>query len=296
MQIGMCMPYMELDYNRETTLNWCRAVDVGPFSSLSCGERITSYAQDMRIVLAAAAALTQRVRIVPSLYVLPMHSAVWAAKEIATLDVLSAGRVTVTVGIGGREKDYRAVNASFARRSQRLEQQVAEMRRIWAGEPPFEGADPVGPMPVQAGGPPIWAGAMTPQGIARAARWADGNYNFALVPHNPEPIAQGFRLAEEAWAHAGRQTHPLHVSGFWFSLADDADTKLKRYVYEYMKGHGEAVARAVAERMTTSSPDAVRVALDRFAALGCDELFLVPATLEIAEVDRVSELLAKRGC
>jgi len=57
MQIGMCMPYMELDYDRDTTLNWCRGIDAGPFSSLSCSERITSYAQDMRIILAAAAAL-----------------------------------------------------------------------------------------------------------------------------------------------------------------------------------------------------------------------------------------------
>ena len=195
MQIGMCMPYMERDYDRQTTLAWCRGIDAGPFASLSCGERITSYTQDMRIVLAAAAALTQRVRIVPSLYVLPMHSAVWAAKEIATLDVLSAGRVTVTVGIGGRENDYRAVNASFARRAQRLEQQVAEMRRIWSGEPPFEGADPVGPTPVQPGGPPIWAGAMMPKSIARAARWADGNYNFCMHAQYPDSVAEGFRLA-----------------------------------------------------------------------------------------------------
>jgi N-acetylglutamate synthase/N-acetylornithine aminotransferase len=65
---------------------------------LSCGERITGYTLEMRNTLAFAAAVTERVRIVPSLYVLPMHSAVWAAKEIATLDLLSNGRVTVTVG------------------------------------------------------------------------------------------------------------------------------------------------------------------------------------------------------
>lgn len=60
MQIGMCLPYTERDYNRQTTLAWCRGIDAGPFSSLSCGERITSCTQDMRIVLAAAAALTGR--------------------------------------------------------------------------------------------------------------------------------------------------------------------------------------------------------------------------------------------
>ena len=294
MQIGMCMPYMELDYSRDTTLDWCRGIEAGPFSSISCGERITSYSQDMRVVLAAAAAITKRVRIVPSLYVLPMHSAVWAAKEIATLDVLSGGRVTVTVGIGGREKDYRAVNASFARRPQRMEEQVAEMRRIWAGTPPFEGADPVGPTPVQAGGPPIWAGVMTPAGIARAARYADGIYNFALWAQYPDGVVQGKRLAEEAWSKAGRPTPPRQVTGFWFSLADDAETKLKNYVFEYVKANDENGARALANGMITSTPDAVRAALDRFEALGFDELFLVPATADVVEVERASELLAKR--
>src|SRR5262249_44045143 len=143
-EFGACLPYMERGYSRRTTLEWCRGVDVGPFRSLSCGERITSYTQEMRVLISAAAALTSRVRIVPSLYVLPRHDPVWAAKELATLDVLSEGRVTAVVGIGGRPDDYRAVGASFERRYARLDEGVARMRRIWAGEPPFPGADPVG--------------------------------------------------------------------------------------------------------------------------------------------------------
>jgi alkanesulfonate monooxygenase SsuD/methylene tetrahydromethanopterin reductase-like flavin-dependent oxidoreductase (luciferase family) len=110
----------------------------------------------------------------------------------------------------------------------------------------------------------------------------------------PDSVAEGFRLAEQAWADAGRTGRPRHVSGFWFSLADDADTKLKTYVYDYLKTAGDPIARAVASQMITSNPDAIRAALDRFGALGCDELFLVPATLEIAEVERMSELLATR--
>src|SRR5262245_46753036 len=100
------MPYMERGYSRATTLEWCRAIDAGPFSTPSWGERIVPSTQDMRLLPAAAAALPSRVRIMPSLYVLPMHPPVLAAKEIATLDVLSGGRVSVTLGIGGREGDY----------------------------------------------------------------------------------------------------------------------------------------------------------------------------------------------
>ena len=115
MEVGVCLPYMKEGLARRTLLGFARAVDAGPFTGLSCGERIVGPTIDMATMLAAAAAVTERVRIVPSLYVLPMHDPVWAAKEIATLDVLSGGRVEVTVGVGGRPHDYRAVGASFAR-------------------------------------------------------------------------------------------------------------------------------------------------------------------------------------
>ena len=86
MEYSICIPYMEAGYDRGTTLDWCREVDAGPFATLSCGERVISYSQDMRVILSAAAALTERVRIMPSLYVLPAHAPVRAAKEIATLN------------------------------------------------------------------------------------------------------------------------------------------------------------------------------------------------------------------
>jgi len=292
-EIGICMPYMEREYSRGTTLDWCRRIDAGPFSSLSCGERITSYTQDMRVVLAAAAALTSRVRIMPSLYVLPMRPPVLAAKEIATLDVLSGGRVTVTVGVGGRESDYRALGQPSLRRFARLDEGVAVMKRIWAGEPPFAGADPVGPAPVQPGGPPILAGVMGPKAIRRAAEWADGIYGWSM-DSSAAPVKEQFDLARSAWRAAGRRERPRLVTGFWFSLADDADAKLRRYVYEYLRVAGEARARAAASAMKASSPDAIRAALDAIEAEGADECLLVPATLEIAEVERAAEQIARR--
>jgi alkanesulfonate monooxygenase SsuD/methylene tetrahydromethanopterin reductase-like flavin-dependent oxidoreductase (luciferase family) len=292
-KIGVCLPYNKPEIDRNTTLDWCRAIEAGPFSSITCGERITGPSQEMTVLLAAAAAVTERVRIVPSLYVLPMHSAVWAAKEIATLDVLSGGRVTVTVGVGGREVDYRAVGASFAKRHPRMDEQIAEMRRIWAGEPPFEGADPVGPLPVQEGGPPILAGAMGPKAIVRASRWAQGIYAFTMNG-DTAPVEQWYRMADEAWAEAGRSERPQRVTGFWYSLADDADARLKKYVYDYLKVLGEGAAKAVSSSMGLSTADAVKAALDAIEALGCDELYLVPATADLCEVERVAELIAQR--
>lgn len=287
----MTLPSMAADYDRETTLAWCRGIDAGPFSSLACGERIAFRNQEMRVLLSAAAALTERVRIVPTLYVLPMHSAAWVAKEIATLDVLSGGRVTLAVGVGGREQDYRAVGAPFAGRFGKLDAQVAELRRLWRGEAALEGAPPLGPAPVQKGGPPIWAGAMGPKSLRRAARWADGVCGFSMAG-DPEEVRQALAAADQAWADAGRADRPRRVSGFWYALGDGAEERLRRYVFEYLEVFGADVARAMADRPRIHSRAAFREAVAAIEAAGCDELILVPTTTDPAELERTCEALA----
>jgi len=293
MDVGVCLPYMEEDLSRDRILSWCRAVDGGPFSSLSCGERITGHTIEMVTTLGAAAAVTERVRIVPSLYVLPMHSAVRAAKEIATLDLISNGRVTVTVGVGGRPGDYRAVGASMERRHVRMDEQVAEMRRVWRAEPPFEDLDPIGPNPVQPDGPPIHAGVMGPKAVRRAAAWADGVYMWSGNGVKQE-IARAIEMVDSAWSQAERETPPRRIAGFWFSLASDSQRRLQQYVYDYIKVLSEDAAQAMAKAMNRSTADAVRESLDAMEELGCDECYLVPATCEIAEVERAAEIVARR--
>lgn len=293
MKVGICLPYMKPGIDRKTILDWCRAIDQGPFYSLSCGERITGYTYEMRVILSAAAAVTERVRIVPSLYVLPMTNAVRAAKEIATLDVLSEGRVTVCVGVGGREDDYNAVGASFKNRFKRMDDQIATMKKIWAGEPFVEGGDEIGPRPYQDGGPPILAGSMGPKSINRVSKWADGLYGFAM--NGEQGLSQYFfDAADAAWEASGRDTKPYKMGGFWYSMADNAEEHLKKYVYDYLKIMGEDHARNTAETMTRFTPANIIEALDATEEAGAEEIFLVPATADIAEVDRIAEIIAKR--
>lgn len=294
MEIGFCLPYAKNGLNRDILLEWCRRIDRGPFSTISCGERITGPedTHDMRVLLSAAAAVTERVSIMPTLYVLPMHAAVRVAQEIATLDVLSGGRVRVTVGYGGREKDYAAVEAAYKGRFRRMDEQVATMKRIWAGEPPLEGADPVGPRPLRPGGPPIYAGVMGPKSIARVARWADGVYGFAVSGQAAE-AEKVFRMADEAWAAQPRKEKPRRIGGFWYTLAaTDAERKLKDYAFNYMRGSaGTRISRMVADSLTLHTREAVRAAIAAMRAAGCAELLLVPATAELTEIDGVAALL-----
>jgi alkanesulfonate monooxygenase SsuD/methylene tetrahydromethanopterin reductase-like flavin-dependent oxidoreductase (luciferase family) len=289
----MTLPTM-LPHGRDEVLAWCQAVDDGPFESLAVPERTTYTSHSWTVQLAAAAALTERVRLWTTIVILPAHDAVETAKHLASVDQLSAGRLTVGVGVGGREHDYRAISADFGRRWARMDEQVATMRSIWAGEPPFEGADPVGPPPVQPGGPPLVAGVMGPKALARAARWAagvdDGSTVFGI---DPDATAAAFDRIRAAWRDAGRQEPPHISASLWYALGEGAEERLSGYCFDYMRIFGDDLARGMAAATTCHSPEALRSAVDTCAELGCDELFLVPTTVDVTELDRTREALGR---
>ena len=294
MKIGICLPYMKAGLSREDYMAWFTRVDDGAFHSISCGERIHGPSFDMRIVLAAAAAITTRVEITPTLYVLPMHNATRVAKEVATLDILSGGRVNnMVVGYGGREKDYQAVGAIFKGRYERMDGQVAEMQQVWQQQEMVEGAGPIGPAPVKPGGPNILAGAMGPKSIARCAQWAHGLYAWSGNADTQE-WSNTFSMADEAWQQAQRTRKPYRLGGFWYTLATNGQQKLYDYVYEYLAIAGPDIATMMAQSVHRSSADALREALDNAEAAGCQEVFLVPATAELVEIDTLCDLLAQR--
>lgn len=294
MKIGICLPYMKAGLNRDDYLQWFKTVEHGPFHAVSCGERVHGPTYDMRVVLSAAAAVTERLEITPTLYVLPMHNSTRVAKEIATLDILSGGRVKkVCVGYGGREKDYEALGAKFQGRYGRMDRQVEEMHRVWRGEEIIEGGGSIGPAMDNTDGPMMLAGAMGPKSIERCSHWAAGLYAWSGNGEREE-LERTFAMADEAWERNGREAKPYRMGGFWYTLADDGQQRLYDYVYDYLAIAGHEIATMMAETVHRSNADAALEALDNAEAAGCEELFMVPATADIAEVERLAELLERR--
>ena len=291
MDIAMTMPTM-IAHGRSETIAWCEAIDQGPWSSLAVPERVTYPSHSWIVELSAAAAITQRVRLWTTIIVLPAHDAVDVAKQLASVDQLSAGRLTVGIGVGGREHDYRAINGSFDRRWSRMDEQVETMRRVWSGEPPFEGADPVGPPPAQAGGPPFVAGAMGPKALARAAKWAigvdDGSTVFGI---DPAATDAAFTRIRDAWFAEGRSDAPHISASLWYALGDGAQERLYDYGYSYMKIFGEQVGTMMAGMLSTSTAESLRQSVSTLESLGCDELFLVPTTTDVTELNRTGDAL-----
>jgi alkanesulfonate monooxygenase SsuD/methylene tetrahydromethanopterin reductase-like flavin-dependent oxidoreductase (luciferase family) len=295
MEIGVALPQMAPGYGPGTTVEWARRIDAGPFSSVSAGERVTFDNPEMVATLGACAAVTERVRVLANLWVLPQHPMAMVAQQIGTLDQLAEGRLEVAVGVGGREHDYRALDTEFTARHKRLDEKVVELKALLAGQPPFPGADPVGPPTVQPDGPVILAGAMGPKAMARAAGWADGISAFS-IPGDAAEIARTNDLADRCWKEAGRDSAPRKVSGCFVALGvPKAEEVLHSFTARYLAFLGLKLSEAIAGTARVSSSEVLAEVLDGAEAAGCDEFILVPATTSTAFLGEAATVVSDRG-
>jgi len=297
MKVGMTLPVMEPDLwerGAETLEQWSRAIDEGPFASLCFGERMAFDNPDATTLLGAVAAWTRRVRVITTVVVPQLHAPVPLAKALATADQLCGGRLSVGLGVGGREEDYRAASADLSQQTMAgMAERVAVMRRVWSGEKVTEAVRPVGPPPVQPGGPELLVGTMGPKTVRHAAAWADG---LAGVTLDLDPAATGelFDLAREAWSDAGKPP-PRLATSFWFAL-DDGDGSAREQVHRHLRHYMNWLPVALVDAMAPTTGFAgteteLRDLLDRFADVGADEVHLIPTGSDVAQVRRVADLL-----
>jgi alkanesulfonate monooxygenase SsuD/methylene tetrahydromethanopterin reductase-like flavin-dependent oxidoreductase (luciferase family) len=290
MNIGLNLPVMAPGLHRDLLYAWCRGIDEGPFSSLAVGERINFPNPEITVTLSAAAAWTTRVPLFYNVLVLPMHPAARAAKQIATLDVLSKGRVVLGIGVGAREDDYAAVGAPWEGRLGTLERQVRQLRALWAGEPATDKTTaPVEPKPVQPGGPPVLMGALFPRAITRAAHFAEGILGFSFTLAREE-LDYAFDGARVAWKAAGRPHRPRLVTGCWFALGANGRAQMDDYLGRYLSFLGPS-ARGLIPLVPTVNAQSLRDAVARARDAGADEIVLAPTTVDPAEIARVEDLL-----
>ncbi len=297
MKIGMTLPVMEPDLwerGAATLEEWSRAIDEGPFASLCFGERMAFDNPDATTLLGAVAAWTTRVRVLTTVIVPQLHQPVPLAKALATADQLCRGRLSVGFGVGGREEDYRAASADLSTQTMAgMAERVAVMRRVWGGEKVTEAMRPVGPPPVQAGGPELLVGTMGPKTIRHAAAWADGLAGFTL---DLDPVAGGelFALARDAWAEAARPA-PRLATSFWFALDDgdgSARTQVHRHLRHYMNWIPVELVDAIAPTTGFAGTEAeLRALLRRFEDVGADEVHLIPTGSDVAQVHRIADLV-----
>ncbi|HEU5039120.1 MAG TPA: LLM class flavin-dependent oxidoreductase [Nocardioides sp.] len=295
MDVGMTLPVMEPDLwaEADTLERWARAVDEGPWSSLCFGERMAFDNPDTLTLLGAAAAWTSRVRLVTTVVVPQLHAPVPLAKALATGDRLSGGRLTVGLGVGGREEDYRAADADLSTKTiAGMAERVAVMRKVWAGDRVADAVRPVGPPPVQPGGPELLVGTLGPRTIRAAAAWADGLAGMSLDV-DPAGVAKVFDLTRDAWREAGRPA-PRLTTSFWFALGDPdaAREQLRRHLRHYMNWIPvEYVDALAATAGFAGTPEQLASVLRQVADLGADEVQLIPTDSDVGQLRELADLV-----
>lgn len=287
MDIGIGLPATIPGTSGSLVLEWAERADSGPFSSLGVLDRLVYPNYEALITLGAAAAVTSRVRLMSTVLLAPLRGAGVLAKQAATIDALSGGRLTLGVGVGAREDDFHAAPASFGDRGRRFEEQIALMKRVWSGQAVSDEVGPMGPPPARSGGPELLIGGYAPTAIRRAGRWADG-FITGGVP-DPEQVRQMFDVAEESWRAEGREGRPRLVATLYYALGPDAERggDYIRDYYSYFGPAADDMARSI-----PSSPEAVDSLIRSFEDVGADEVMCWPTIAELEQVDLLADLVA----
>ncbi|MGF1238283.1 LLM class flavin-dependent oxidoreductase [Streptomyces sp. 2-6] len=281
MNVGIGLPIGD----PATLLTWARRADAGPFTTLGLLDRLVYDNPEPLVALAVLAGATSRIRVQTEVLLAPLRDTALLAKQAATLDRMTGGRLTLGLGVGGRDDDHRAAGVDKRTRGRRLDEQMAVLRRLWSGEPYGDDVGPIGPAPARPGGPEVLFGGFKPAAIERVARWGDG-----FLAAAPPSFADGlFETARGFWKEYGRDGEPRIVAQVNVALGtDDVIHEARTAMHAYYAFTGMA-DRMVAGMLTT--PAEIRDAITAFADLGADEVMLYCYGLDPDQVDRLADVL-----
>jgi alkanesulfonate monooxygenase SsuD/methylene tetrahydromethanopterin reductase-like flavin-dependent oxidoreductase (luciferase family) len=284
MQVGVGLPSTVPGAQGRLITEWACKADEGPFSSLGVLDRLVYDSYDPLITLAAVVGVTHRVKLATTIVIGPLHNNTLLAKTAASLDALSGGRLVLGLAVGARKEDYDVAGVDYRGRGKRLSEQLCSLRSLWED-------GQIGPKTVRSKGPDLLVGGLSDQGYARMVRYADG---YVHGGGTPRAFARAADKAYAAWNDAGRPGKPQLWAQGYFALGDDAVKKAGyRYLKDYYAFIGPFAERIAAGLLT--SPQAVAQFIRGYQDAGCDELVLFPTIPDLAQLDRLAEILHGLG-
>ncbi|WP_433465309.1 LLM class flavin-dependent oxidoreductase [Spirillospora sp. CA-128828] len=284
MDIGIGLPSTIPGIPGRLILDWAAAAEQAGFSTLATIDRVVYPNLETVPTLAAAAAVTERIGLTTAVLIAPFRgNGALLAKQLATVDTISGGRLRVGVAVGPREDDYARRDRRSRDRGRILDQQLAELRAVWAQRPRGH-AVPIGPAPVRPGGPPLFIGGNVAATFRRIAEFGTG---WIFGGGGPEPFAAGADQVGRAWREAGRAGEPRLVVNAYVSLGPDAEYHARRYLGDYYGFTGDFAEQIVAGALT--SPKAVTDVMTAYEDAGCDEMILFPCNPDLAQISLIVE-------
>jgi alkanesulfonate monooxygenase SsuD/methylene tetrahydromethanopterin reductase-like flavin-dependent oxidoreductase (luciferase family) len=276
MDIGIGLPNAVPGIGRAGIVDWARRAEAAGFSSLGTLDRIAYGNYESLVALAAAAAVTERIRLATDILIAPLRAnTALLAKQTATIDHLAGGgRVVLGLAVGGREDDYALSGVDFAQRGRIFDRQLEALGRFWDGE------GGLGPAAANGGRPRVLVGGTADIAYRRAARFADG---WTAGGGGPEAFAAGREKAREAWRAEGRDGEPRTMALFYFALGDDPEGAARRSLGGYYSFLGEYADRIVDS--AAKDEDTIRGYLAAYKEADCDEVICFPASHDPEQVD-----------
>lgn len=284
MNIGIGLPAMIPGVDRDSLLDWARRAEERGFSSLGTLDRLVYENYEPLVALAAAAAVTERIRLTTDILIAPLRgNGAVLAKQTATIDALSNGRLTLGVGVGLREDDFNVAGVPFEERGRLFDQQLAEMKKVWAGEERgFAGS--VGP---SEGGPELVIGGSVDATIERVVRFGDG---WTMGGGTPDAFKEMSGRIKEAWSEAGRDGTPRLIALCYFALGEGAAETAEHDLSHYYGWLGDEMVGQIVGSAVTDEGTA-KAYRDAFADAGADELIYFPTSTDPGQVDLLADTL-----
>jgi alkanesulfonate monooxygenase SsuD/methylene tetrahydromethanopterin reductase-like flavin-dependent oxidoreductase (luciferase family) len=276
--IGIGIPNSVRGTTGRQLLEWARRAEAAGFSSLATIGRVAYPSYEELTVLAAAGAVTERIGLMSNILLAPTRSTAELVKQAATVHELTGGRLTLGVAAGARPDDYALTGRDFATRGRRFDDQLAQLRRAFAGEPLADGSPPV--VPDAARPVPIMIGGASDAAVRRTVEFGVGWTAGGVPAQTVGPFVERVRAA---WRDAGREGSPHIAALNYFGLGDTED-RSRGYLLDYYGILGPQVAEMIAGSAHRSA-DAVREVVAAFAEAGVDELILVPTVGDPEQVD-----------
>jgi alkanesulfonate monooxygenase SsuD/methylene tetrahydromethanopterin reductase-like flavin-dependent oxidoreductase (luciferase family) len=278
MKIGIGLPNTVPGTEGGDMRDWAIRAEAAGFSTLGTIDRLVYANHESLTALAYAAAVTERIGLLTSILIAPLRTnTALLAKQAASVDVLSGGRLTLGMSVGGREDDFDVSGADFSRRGRFFDRQLDELARLWKGEKVgFAGG--VGPQP-RDGRPEVVIGGRSDAAFRRAAQHA----GWMMGGGPPESFVPSVEKLHAAWAEAGREGRPRQMALGYFGLGDGARERIRAYITDYYGFLGEAAEQLAAS--IPADPQAVKDGVAAFEEVGVDEFILFPTSSDPAQVD-----------
>jgi alkanesulfonate monooxygenase SsuD/methylene tetrahydromethanopterin reductase-like flavin-dependent oxidoreductase (luciferase family) len=277
MDVGIGLPNAVPGTTGKQLTEWARRADGHAFSTLGTIDRIVYGNYEPLVALAAAAAVTERIGLSTSVLLGPLREgAATVAKQALSIHALSGGRMTLGIGLGGRDDDFEIAEVAMDERGAAIDEMLSKIREVWDHEL-------IGPDVPDS--PTLLVGGGVDASFARAAKYGDG---WIAGGFPPEVFAEAAEKVKAEWAAAGREGEPRLAGLAYFSLGDDAEENAKAYLTDYYAFLGEDVANWIANTAAKDA-EAVQGSLQAFEAVGCDELILFPSSADPEQVDLLAE-------